>query len=392
MDVSFWLLLVMLGLGPGCRWPDQTPASVSEFSQSHQFPASFDPDFPFVYSDQYKPALDSFFFRNYIQNQLSFAVLVARRDTILYEYARGYSDYRKKDPLHVRSAFQLASISKPLTATAVLKLADQQRLSLDSPVCAYLTAFPYTKVTVRDLLCHRSGLSNYQYLDPAKVPEIRVGPISNQQLLDILDTRNIRPDGSRNAFFRYCNTNYALLASLVEKVSGMTFSAYMKQEIFDPSGMEDAFVGSCLDTFPKMKSYKSNWVEEREDFCDGIVGDKNIFASVRDLFHFHRALREGVLLSEAMLREAYQPRSFEQRGQKNYGYGWRMYLRPDGTPDHVYHNGWWHGFTTRYYRNLEQDITIIVLSNKYTRIIYNTQPVLQIIQNPLLAAPVEDEP
>ena len=392
MDFPVWLLILLLGMGPGCRWPDQNPRSLSEFSASHRFPEDVDPDFPFAYSAQYKYALDSFFFKNYILNQLSFAVLIARKDTILYEYARGFSDYQKKTPLHVRSAFQLASVSKPLTATAVLKLADQQKLSLDSPVCSYLPDFPYPNVRVKDLLCHRSGLSNYQYLDPVKVPEIKIGPLSNRQLLDILDKRNIRPDGSANAFFRYCNTNYALLATLVEVVSGMDFAAYMKKEIFDICGMRDAFVGSCFDTFPRMKSYRSNWVEDREDFCDGIVGDKNIYASVRDLFRFHQAMRDGLLLSESMTREAYLPRSFELRGQKNYGYGWRMYLRPDGAPDHVYHNGWWHGFTTRYYRHLDQDLTIIVLSNKYTRLIYNTQPILQIIQTNTSPSPAEDEP
>ena len=104
-------------------------------------------------------------------------------------------------------------------------------------------------------------------------------------------------------------------------------------------------------------------------FADGVNGDKGIYSTVRDMYRWDQSFYDNTLLSDKTIDLAYGPCSFEKAGVKNYGLGWRMLCYPNGNKI-VFHNGWWHGNNTVFYRCINDDLTIIVLGNKYNQSIY----------------------
>ncbi|HYK56276.1 MAG TPA: serine hydrolase domain-containing protein, partial [Flavisolibacter sp.] len=281
----------------------------------------------------------------------------------------GFHDLRQKDSLHADIPFQIASTSKPFTAAAVLQLAEQGKLSLNDPVTKFFPQFPYTAVTVKMLLNHRSGLPNYlYYMEKGKWPRTQLA--SNTDVLNTLinwkPTQAYQPD----RHFNYCNTNYVLLALIVEKASGQLFPEYLKQNIFTPLGMTNTFVHTMSDSLIT-QSYQRNGALWTLDFSDGPYGDKNIYSTPRDLLKWDQALYEGKVLSQPMLDSAFTPYSHEKPGVHNYGLGWRMLLYPNDKKI-VYHNGHWHGFNSAFARLTDENATIIILSNKYNTNVYTT--------------------
>jgi CubicO group peptidase (beta-lactamase class C family) len=129
------------------------------------------------------------------------------------------------------------------------------------------------------------------------------------------------------------------------------------------------------------QTYKYNWQRWPFGFADGVVGDKNVYSTVRDMYRWDQSFYQGKLLNNQTLELAYGPCSFEKPGVKNYGLGWRMLCFPSGNKI-IYHNGWWHGNNTVFYRFIKENMTIIVLGNKYNGGIYKQAKVLySIVKN-----------
>ena len=108
--------------------------------------------------------------------------------------------------------------------------------------------------------------------------------------------------------------------------------------------------------------------------ADGVDGDKGIYSTVRDMYRWDQSFYNNTLLNKETLAMAYSPYSFEKAGHKNYGLGWRMINKPDNKV--IYHNGWWHGNNTVFYRFVEENFTIIMLGNKYNSGIYKQAPII----------------
>lgn len=318
-------------------------------------------------------SIDTFFKNKVKKAGFNGSVLVADHGKIIYQNSFGYARFESKKSLTDSSQFQLASASKPFTATAVLILRDKDELNLDDPVSKYLDGFPYDSITVRMLLSHRSGLGNYVYLfDSLRIPADSF--ISNQQVLDYF-IRNKPPlQSSPGHHFEYCNTNYALLALIIEKVSGESYSQFMNENIFRPCHMHYTFVCNAKDdqvSPNKTFDYKgSHWSRLPAVPYDGVVGDKGIYSTPYDLFLFDQALDHGLLLKKETLDEAYKGYSYEKPGIRNYGLGWRLKEFPNGEKL-IYHNGWWRGYNSVFDRRPDRGICVAVLSNKYNRNAYN---------------------
>jgi CubicO group peptidase (beta-lactamase class C family) len=231
------------------------------------------------------------------------------------------------------------------------------------------------------LLCHRSGLPNYLYFGE-RLWRTRSVYMTNDALVDILMKNKLLEGTTRpGRQFQYNNTNFALLASIVEKVTGKRFPDYMKETFFDPLGMKNTWVRDVQNEKEERKhaiSYSAAWKVQAEDPYDGVYGDKNVFSTVEDMMIWDRAFYEEKNLSKEWQAEAYKPRSFEQRGARNYGYGWRLLKKPNGESV-VFHNGWWHGNNTVFYRYLPDTFALIILSNRYNQGVYDVQPVFNII-------------
>jgi len=294
-------------------------------------------------------------------------VLIAKNGTIVYEKYTGFHDLRQKDSLNADIPFQIASTSKTLTSAAILKLIQEGKLSLNDPVTKFFPQFPYTAVTVKMLLDHRSGLPNYlNYMDRSPWPRTQLA--SNTDVLNTLINWHPNQAYQPDRHFNYCNTNYVLLALIIEKASGLSYPEYMKQNFFVPLGMTNTFVHTMKDSLVT-QSYQRNGALWTLDFSDGPYGDKNIYSTPRDLLKWDQALYEGKIIGQPMLDSAFTPYSNEKPGIHNYGLGWRMLLLPNGKKV-VYHNGHWHGFNSAFARLTDENATIIILSNRYNTNVY----------------------
>ena len=373
------LLVLAIVVFFSCR--NGTQASVRTLASIGSFPASPALDSTEVRRGLLFHRLDSFFARRHKFAGFNGNVLVLKAGHVLYKGCFGYCNYATKDTLDAQTAFQIASSSKPFTSTAILRLVDEGKLSLTDTLGKFFPGFPYRNVTVQMLLCHRSGLPNYLYFGE-RLWKTRSVYMTNDALVDILMKNKLLEGTTRpGRQFQYNNTNFALLASIVEKVTGKRFPDYMKETFFDPLGMKNTWVRDVQNEKEVRKhaiSYSAAWRVQAEDPYDGVYGDKNVFSTVEDMMIWDRAFYEEKNLSKEWQKEAYTPRSFEQKGARNYGYGWRLLKKPNGESV-VFHNGWWHGNNTVFYRYLPDTFALIILSNRYNQGVYDVQPVFNII-------------
>ncbi|WP_156123596.1 serine hydrolase [Flavihumibacter sp. ZG627] len=321
---------------------------------------------------KYESAINTFFNRNLGARGFNGSWLVAKDGEIISEGYKGYRDPLQKDSvLTSTDAFHLASVSKTFTAMAVLKLWEEGKLSLDADLSTFFDEFPYPGTTVKMLLNHRSGLPNYtNYLDVYKWDKKKQA--TNLDVLTTLYTLKPGlqfPTGKR---FSYCNTNYALLALIIEKVSGQTYHDYLTNTFFRPLQMNDTYVFREVDFERSLPSFEWNNRKYGLEFMDLVYGDKNIYSTVRDMLKWDQALYSNKLFKDSTLLAAFSGYSYEKAGTRNYGLGWRLTEVENGKKI-VYHNGWWHGNNTVFIRLPEENATIIVLGNKFNRGIYKAK-------------------
>ncbi len=310
------------------------------------------------------------FFESHLSpGQFSGAILLARKGQVVFERYAGYRSRETGEQVTPETSFHLASVSKTFTGMAICKLWEEGKLQLDDLVSGYLEGFNYPGITVKHLLNHRSGLPNYVHV----LPETFLGtnlPVQNKDVLRFLiENRSRLGAGIPDRRFDYCNTNYALLALIVEKVSGLSFPDYLNQVFFKPIGMNNTFVCTSSSQQESFPSYTWRKQKEKFTFLDLIYGDKNIYSTVRDLLKWDSTLTYGSLFKPETLQAAYSGYSYERRGIKNYGLGWRLYIYPDNRKI-VYHNGWWHGNNTVFARLIQDSATVIILGNTFNRRIY----------------------
>lgn len=310
--------------------------------------------------------IDTFFLHQHQAGYFNGVVLYARQGKIVYEGQYGWRDFTTRAPLQLTDAFELGSVSKPLTAITVLKLIEAGKINLDDSLQVYFPRFPYQGITVRHLLSHRSGLGNYMYFIDNIWPN-KDSAISNVMMLNYMVRDTPQVYYPPNTKYNYCNTNYALLANLIEQVTQMPYAAYLDQVMFSPLGMHQATVHNrCHERgFPSLvRGHNAYFRHKENSYLNGVVGDKGIYASVYDLYRLDRGLYDTTYFSPQLLQLMHTPQHEElaARQQDNYGLGWR--LKSDTTHGQVvYHNGWWKGFKTYYIRMIDKEQTIIILSN-----------------------------
>lgn len=326
--------------------------------------------------------IESFYYKNWPNNSLNGSFLVAQHGQIIFEKYEGYSNFRDKTFITKSTPLHLASVSKVLTATVVLKLVNAKRIELDQKVNTILKEFPYPDITVQTLLNHRSGLRNYAYFtDRDKTVWDRHNILSNQDILTILATKDIRLEFKPDTRFSYCNTNYAMLALIIEKTTKLSYEKAMEQMIFKPLGMKNTYVFNYeRDKDSAVTSYKGNKVEIGKDYLDAIYGDKNIYSTPRDVLKFDRARNNPNFLTPKLNALVYKPYSNERKGTKNYGLGIRMVNFENGE-NFYFHNGWWHGNTSAYITLQKEGVTIISLSNKFSRKTYDVRKIASLFGN-----------
>jgi Beta-lactamase class C and other penicillin binding proteins len=316
---------------------------------------------------QYHRLLSAYFDSMLLRRGFNGSILVAKNGTIVYEKYAGFADLRKRDSLTPLTPMHIASTGKTFTAMALLRLVQENKLSLNDSLEHFFPGFPYPGITVRMLLSHRSGLPNYIYFMDAEKKNLRY--VTNNDVLSYLVTKKPNMSYKPGTHFNYCNTNFVLIALLIEKITGKTFPAYMKENLFDPLQMKNTYVFSLADTLTATPSFKPNGGYWQNDMMEGTYGDKNIYTTPQDLLKWDQALYTEQYLSRAFLDSAFTPQSNERPSIHNYGLGWRMLNIPNGKKV-IYHFGRWHGFNAAFARLRDEKVTIIILGNKYNSNIY----------------------
>jgi CubicO group peptidase (beta-lactamase class C family) len=328
-------------------------------------------------------------FRQKVRGGLNGNVLIAQKGVILYKkcFGLGHFERHERDTLVDDSKFQLASLSKTFTAVGTLKLIEAGKLKFEDSIQKFYPDFPYHGISIRELLSHRSGLPNYQYAfdDSMKVnfyKKEKPYP-SNATIMHWFATIKPTPRAYNipGRGFSYSNTNYMVLASIIEKVTGQSYEAFIHRNIFEPLGMHQTFVATTKnDSINHHRTAGYQWNRRiPKDYYDDVVGDKGIYSTTGDLFRWYRALNGDCLLPKKLLAEAFIPRSFERKGAKNYGYGFRMMLNEINQPEYIYHSGWWKGYNTMFWFSPKDEYVIIILGNRYNTTVYRVKELIDIL-------------
>ena len=270
------------------------------------------------YINDKKYSISRYFEKTWSEKNDNVAFLVAKNGQIIYENYMGYANKRTGEMISKDMPLHIASVSKVLTSTAILMLVDAKRISLDQKVNTIIKNFPYPDVTIQTLLNHRSGIRNYAYFTFENGNWDKKETLTNEDIVKVMVDKGITLERPTDTGFGYCNTNYAMLALVIEKVTGLKYPEAMKEMIFAPLGMTNTFVFDITkDREMIAPSYKGNNIEIGIDYLDGIYGDKNIYSTPRDLLKFDKARYTPFFLNPELIKKVYQGYSHESKGTRN---------------------------------------------------------------------------
>lgn len=333
------------------------------------------------YSDQ----IEAYYQKNLVRTGFNGSILVAKNGQILFEDYKGFANFKTQQPIDEHTTFHLASISKTFTGMTILKLWEENRISLYDTIQKFFPQLPYHGVTIKMLLDHRSGLPNYLYFMDSIWDKKRKA--TNWDVVNFMIQHKPKADAQPDRVYHYCNTNYMLLALIIENITKQPFPQYMKDSVFTPLGLKDTYVFSIADTANYVPTY-SVTKPFPMDHLDCTYGDKNVYSTVRDLFQWDKVLYENTFLKKTTLEMAFTPYSNEKRSMHNYGLAWHLFFNNGDTI--IYHNGKWHGSNTVFTRLVKDTATIIVLGNKLNRNIYHARDMEGIFTGRIDTAKLEE--
>lgn len=292
------------------------------------------------------------------------SVVVLRDGRVLLERSVGLADVDAHVRATPRTDYRLASLSKEFTATAVMLLADQGKLSWDDPVARYLPALPaYARgVTIRHLLTHTSGIWAYEDF----VPDSQTYQVKDRDVLQLIQRADSLyfPPGTA---YRYSNSGYALLALVVEAVSGMPFARFLRERVFLPAGMRNTVAyEQGVSTVPR-RAYghaleDGRWARADQSNTSAVLGDGGIYTSVNDLVKWSRALFGRRLVHAATQQLAWTSATLANGQPAGYGFGW--FVEHDAHGLRLWHNGETRGFTNGIVVYPELRLMVVLLTNR----------------------------
>jgi CubicO group peptidase (beta-lactamase class C family) len=317
-------------------------------------------------------------------------VLIAEKGKVLYQKSFGKANIATNTDLNAESLFELASVSKQFTAMAVMLLKKQGKLSYDDSLRKFIPLLSYHNITVKQLLHHTSGLPDYMDIFSKNWDSTKIA--TNKDMIDLLAKYKPAVLFTPGEKWEYSNTGYALLASIIEKASGMSYGAYLSKYIFKPLGMKRTVVFRRRYEKKVIPNYAYGYVydEGKKKFVlpdslsqtatmvyslDGIVGDGTVNSTTNDLLKWDRALYTEKFVPKEMMQEAFQPGVLTDGKKTTYGFGWGI-SELKGIGKVLSHSGGWPGYNTLIERHIDSGKTIIILKN------YERQaPMLQKIRN-----------
>lgn len=283
------------------------------------------------------------------------SVLIAQHGTILLQKGCGIKNVENNSLNDENTRFQIASVTKQFTATVILKLVELKKMSLTDKLSKYYSGFPYgDSITIEHLLTHTSGLHSFTEEDTT------INETDEQRIVPYLKT--LKPNFAPGTNWHYSNSGYVMLGYIIQKVSSMSYWQAVRKYIFEPLHMSGSgFDFTHLASNDKAVGYDvlNDSVKQRATITDSTVpfAAGAIYSTVKDMYQWHRGLQAYEIVDKDVIDKAYTPCSIH-----NYGFGWQI--------DSIYgkkmvsHSGSITGFGNNFARIPEDDICIVLLSNK----------------------------
>ncbi|MFH0733600.1 MAG: serine hydrolase domain-containing protein [bacterium] len=302
-------------------------------------------------------------FAEYKGDKPGVSAAVFHNGKIVFTYVSGLADLEKGTLITPETNFRLASFSKQFTAMCVMILKEEGKLNYTDNLCDFFPDFPAygKKITVKNLFNHTSGLLDYEDLLTDTAYQVLDSDVL--EIMKGVDSTYFET-GTQ---FRYSNTAYALLAMIVEKVSGKKFSQFMKEKVLDPLEMNNSVEFREGENQVPNRAYgyaqKDNtFVFSDQSTTSAVWGDGGLYSSTVDIFKWDQALYTEKLIKKETLMEAYTPTVLSTRENTGYGYGW--YIDVYKGLKRVYHTGDTCGFRTIFQRYPEKNFSVVVLVNR----------------------------
>lgn len=322
--------------------------------------------------------LDSLFDALHHQNQFNGSVLIAEKDKIIYKGGKGLSNETTKEINNTETIFELASCSKQFIGVGTALLHREGKIKYTDDITQYLPELSNFKgVKIYDLLRHTSGIPEYLGGFREDWKQDRIA--TNQDVIGYYAGRKDTLEFQPNARHRYSNTNYVLLASIIERASGRGLDSYLSEKIFKPLKMDRTFIYNRRLSPRNLKNYaygyvwiKNSFEKATEDdrrvgrtmsyYMDGIVGNAKVNSTVEDLYKWTNALKGNTLLTQQEFEEVMKITQTSNNKKVYYGFGFDVRQKDDKILSYG-HTGSWDGYSTLVYYNAKDDRTIIVLNN-----------------------------
>jgi CubicO group peptidase (beta-lactamase class C family) len=302
-------------------------------------------------------------------------ILVYENGEVIFKSSNGLRSISPVDSLDFNSQFRLASVSKQFTGMAIMKLKEAGTLEYDQKVNTILADFPYDNITVRQLLHHISGLTDYERIiaeNFVKEDSTKQYILGNDEILKEFYRVDPELDFQPGEKWEYSNTGYLVLASIVEKISGQHFRDFLKQEITDPIGMTNTTLYNYqLDADPNMPNRvfgyrkalnQTDLISNDYDIVNDVRGDGGIYSTLEDLFKWNMALANQTIIPKTYLDEAWKSGQTNDGEYTGYGFGWFLEYNP-GEPRIINHSGGWVGFVTFLQNEVDAKCGFIILTN-----------------------------
>ncbi len=288
------------------------------------------------------------------------SLLIVRDGKTVVRRSYGQSNLEDRIAATPETNYRLASVTKQFTAAAILLLIQDGKLTLDDPLKKWLPSLPSAvdSVSITDLLTHTSGIIDYEDVIPAgTVAQLRDADVL--RLLEAQDSVYFK----RGASYRYSNSGYALLALIVERASGKSFAAFLRDRIFVPLGMNHtvAYEEGTSTVSNRALGYTMKdgvWTRKDQSTTSAVLGDGGIYSSIDDLAKWDAALYDSRLLSDYSRRLAFTPHTATDQTDVKYGFGWQI------TGETLWHSGETVGFRNVIVRNPARRLTVVVLTSR----------------------------
>ncbi|MGL1885439.1 MAG: serine hydrolase [Reichenbachiella sp.] len=345
---------------------------------------------------------EQFLSQAHANGQFNGNALILKKGEIAFQGSFGISNIDPIDSLNQNSIFRLGSLSKQFTSMAIMQLKENGTLTYEQDVRDFIPEFPYEGITIKHLLNHVSGLPNHiSLMNKYWKPELKLDDperfiSGNSDIIKMLVEKEPNVYFKPLEKWKYSNTGYVLLASIVAKASGIPFDRYLQEQIFEPSKMSNTVVYDYIPgTDPQMPNRVYGFrvglngkdtISSDSHFLNPAHGDGGIYSTTGDLLKWHIALYENKLISEEAKQEAFTPVILQNGDTITYGFGWGIGTSPTGEKI-VGHRGGWLGFETFIKRGTEENTCFILLTNNSS--IYMSNAITKGIENILYDQPYE---